>query len=380
MAIVTGARTTTNVLSDQLAIDMGDKISLLEPSAQPLAVFSRKAEKKRTVATKFSWLEDQSKPRFDATSAGTTNVATTIAVNNGTYFQQWDQVLITRTGEQFRVDAVATNNLTVTRGIGSTAAVINAADELYIIGTAQPENDTSKPARSDVPSKVTNYTQIFRTPFEASDSLRASGFQASPAEWPREARNKGIEHAKDIELTFLFGRKSLTTPGATETRTTGGVLSFITSNQTDAGGDLTEAEFNSFMAQVMRFGSTNKLAMSSAVGLSALNKFPAGKQQTRNDETVYGMNVSRFTGPFGSITTVYHRLLEGSKYGGYIIVVDMDQVAYRYLANDEMSRDTKVLTERQPNDQDGRKDEYLSEIGLQFGLQRTHGVLTGITS
>ena len=380
MATITGAMTTTNVLSDQLAIDLGDRINLLEPSAQPLAVFTRRANKRRTVATKFSWLEDQSKPRFDTQSGGATNVATTIAVTNGAYFQQWDQVLNTRTGEQFRVDAVAGNNLTVTRGIGSTALAMNAADELYIIGTAQPENDTSKPARSDVPSKVTNNTQIFRTPFEISGSLQASSFQASPDEWPRQARNKGIEHAKDLELSFLFGRKSATTPGATEDRTTGGILSFITTNQTDAGGDLSEAEFNAFMLQVMRYGSDSKLAMASGVGISALNKFPASKQQTRNDETTYGMNVTHYTSPFGSLNLVYHRLLEGTKYGGYIIVVDMEQAAYRYLANDSVSRDTKVLPNRQPNDQDGRKDEYLSEVGLQFGLQRTHGVLTGITS
>jgi hypothetical protein len=31
MATVTGAMTTTNVLSDQLAIDIGDQITLLEP-------------------------------------------------------------------------------------------------------------------------------------------------------------------------------------------------------------------------------------------------------------------------------------------------------------------------------------------------------------
>jgi hypothetical protein len=382
MAMTTGAATTTNILSDQLAIDLGDAISLLEPSAQPLAVFSRKADKQRTVATKFSWLEDQSKARFAAQSGGATNVATSVAVSagQGVQFQQWDQVLNTRTGEQFRVDAVATDTLTVTRAIGSTGTAMLNGDELYIIGTAQPENDTSKPSRFDVPSKVTNNTQIFRTPFEISGSLEASGFQASPAEWPRQARNKGIEHAKDIELTFLLGRKSATTPGSTEDRTTGGVLSFITSNQTDAGGDLSEAEFNAFMLQVMRYGSGAKLAISSGVGVSALNKFPASKQQTRNDETTYGMDVTRYTSPFGNLNLVYHRLLEGTKYGGYIIVVDMEQVAYRYLANDQANRDTKVLPNRQPRDQDGTKSEYLSEIGLQFGLQRTHGVLTGITS
>jgi hypothetical protein len=109
MAMTTGAATTTNILSDQLAIDLGDQISLLEPSAQPLAVFSRKAEKRRTVATKYSWLEDQSKARFASQAGGATSGALTVAVaaGQGVYFQQWDQVLNTRTGEQIRVDAVA---------------------------------------------------------------------------------------------------------------------------------------------------------------------------------------------------------------------------------------------------------------------------------
>src|SRR3954466_13849294 len=113
MAVTSGAATTTNILSDQLAIDLGDQINLLEPSAQPLAVFSRKAEKKKTVATKFSWLEDQSKARFASQSGGATNVATSIAVTagQGVFFQQWDQVLNTRTGEQFRVDSIATDTL-----------------------------------------------------------------------------------------------------------------------------------------------------------------------------------------------------------------------------------------------------------------------------
>src|SRR5213080_2908817 len=103
MAITTGAVTTTNVLSDQLAIDLGDRISLIEPSAQPLSVFSRAANKQRTVATKFSWLEDQSKARFGTQSGGATSGATTVAVSTGqgANYQQWDQVLNTRTGEQF---------------------------------------------------------------------------------------------------------------------------------------------------------------------------------------------------------------------------------------------------------------------------------------
>jgi hypothetical protein len=267
MALITGQRTTTNISSDQLAIDISSDISLLEPSAQPLAIWSRMIRKRATVATKFSWLEDTSKARFGAVAAGGALVGATVipvSAGQGVNYQQWDQVLNTRTGEQFRVDSVSGDNLTVTRGIGSTAAAMNAADELYLIGTAQPEGDTSKPARSDNPSKVTNNTQIFRTPIELSNSLRASGTQVQPADWNHQERKAGIEHAKDIEATLLFGRKSATTPGATEDRTTGGALSFISTNQTDAGGTLSETTFNSFMAQAFRYGSGSKLFLASS--------------------------------------------------------------------------------------------------------------------
>lgn len=382
MALITGQRTTTNISSDQLAIDISSDISLLEPSAQPLAIWSRQMNKKRTVATKFSWLEDSSKARFGSQAGGATSGAGTIAVaaGQGVNYQQWDQVLNTRTNEQFRVDSVATDTLTVTRGIGSTATAMLNGDELYLIGTAQPEGDTSKPARSDNPSKVTNFTQIFRTPIELSNSLRASGYQVQPADWNHQERKAGIEHAKDIELSLLLGRKSNTTPGATEDRTTGGALSFITSNQTDAGGDLSEAEFNAFMLQAFRYGSQSKLFLASGVVVSALQKFPASKQITKNDETTYGMNVTHFQGPFGSLNVVYHKLLEGTKFGGYGILIDMDEVAYRFLANDQMNRDTSILPNRQANDADTRKDEILSEIGEEFGQQKTHAVLSGVTS
>lgn len=376
MAVVTGAQTTTNILSNQLAIDIGKRISLLEPDVQVLTVLSREANTETTVATKFKWLEDEAKPRFDTTSAAATSTAKEIGVVHGSYFTQWDQVINTRTGEQFRVDSVANNTLTVTRGIGPTEVAMLESDELYLIGTAQPENDTSKVSRSKTPVLVENNTQIFRETYEISGSGENVDYMVNPREWDRLQQNAAIEHAKNMELSLLFGRKSATTPGATEDRTTGGVLSFVSSNQTDAGGTLSEAEFNAFMLQVMRYNSRKEaLGMCSGVGLSALNKFPASKQITKSDESSYGMNVTQYTSPFGILKVVYHKLMEGSKYGGYIIVVDMEEVAYRPLKN----RDTKIRTNIQPPDQDGRKDEYLTECGLKFGQQRKHGVISGIT-
>jgi hypothetical protein len=387
MATVTGPMLTTNVLSDHLALDFGDNIAMLDPSANPFTLLTRLADKRRTVATSYSHFEDRRKARFDTTSSTATTTIQTIPVTTGAYYAQWDLWQNTRTGEVFRVDGVAGNNITVTRNIAptgvGTGTAMNSGDELMLVGTAQPENDTSKPARSDVPSQVTNNTQIFRTPLEASNTLRASGSQVSPDEWARQNKDKGIEHSLDIESAFLFGKKSTTTPGSAADRTTAGILAHITTNQTDAGGDLSEAEWNAYMASIFTgstAGANRKLFLASATVVGALNKFPASKQQTRNDETTYGMDVTTYTSPFGTVKLIYHRLLRGTKYGGYGIAIDMDNVAYRYLSNDQEQRDTKLLTNRQPNDQDGRKDEYLTECGVQVMLQEAHGVLTGVTS
>lgn len=376
MANITGQTTTTNVLSNQLAIEIGSEIKLLDPNIQALTVFTREASSKEVGVPKFKWLEDEAKPRFDTTTAAVASTTTQeIPVAHGTYFQQWDLILDTRTGELMRVDSVTGNTLNVTRGIGSTAANLNENDEIMLISTAQPEGDTSKTPRSLVPTLFENYTEIFREPFEISETAANATYIVSPKEWDRKQQRSAVEHAKNIEYANIFGRKSATNPGTAEVRTTGGALSFITTNQTDAGGVLSEAEFGTFLKSVLRYGSQDKLAFCSGTALLALNKFPSSKQITKNDEKTYGMDVTRYEGPFGSIHTVWDKLLEGQKYEGYMIVMDMQNVAQRPFR----ARDTKLLMNRQPNNQDAKLAEYLTEQGLEFGEQRTHGVLTGIT-
>lgn len=381
MAGLTGARDTLNILQDQRRIDMADRISLLEPDLQPLAVFSRRIPKKAAVSPQFSWLEDEGAPRFDQANGGETSGSTTIDVDHGSYFAEHYICQVTRTGENFRVTGVTTNALTVVRGVGSTAATINDNDEILIIGVAQPEYDTSRPARSSNPSKVENFTQIFREPFEASGTLLASGFVHNPTDWRHQARKAGIEHGKDIEYAMLHGRKSVDTSGSHPRRTTGGALSFIVTNQTDAGGQLTEVEFNAAMRQQSRYsGRKSKLGLASGLAVSVLNGYPLGRLQFRQDDSTYGINIANFVTPFGNLNLVVHWLLEGQKYGGYLVILDMDEVRYRYLSSEDENRDTSVLTNRQETDRDGRKHEYLTECGLEFGQEKKHGVITGITS
>jgi hypothetical protein len=383
MSDITGARGTANVEQTTRSLDIRPNIALLEPNLQPLAVIASKVRKERTVSPKFQWYTDEGEPRYDAVNngAGYNSAATSIVVDDGTKFEAHTIFQITRTSENIRVTGVAANTLTVVRGVGGGAAAIVDNDEIVILGSAQPEGDTSKPARSDNPDLHYNYTQIHRTPIEATGTLRASSFVVKPSDWPHQSRKKGIEHGKSREYAFLHGKKSEDTSGSQPRRTTGGIISAVQTNQYDAGGQLTRTEFNTGMRLFSRYtGGKARLGIASALAVSVLNEYPASNLQWKQDESTFGINVGRFVTPFGNLNLVTHWLLEGAKYGGYMLVIDVDELAVRFLANDEENRDTHIRQNIQQPDADTRKDEWLTEDGLEAGEERRHGVFTGITS
>ena len=66
---------------------------------------------------------------------------------------------------------------------------------------------------------------------------------------------------------------------------------------------------------------------------------------------------------------MYLHMVDG--YDGLGIVLDMDQVSYRPLTG----RDTKLLTNIQEADEDGERDMYLTEAGVQVKLPKMHGIV-----
>jgi len=385
MADITGPRGTGNISQSLRQIEMRRAVYELEPSSAPLTILTERLGSEATANPEFSWQEDDLEPRFDTVNfaSGYTGTDTSIVVAHGSYFAQHDLVKVTATGEVMRVVSVATNTLTVVRGVGGNAGAIANLGELIIIGSAQPEGDTSKPARSSNPTKVSNYTQILRKPFESTETLRHSNTFTAPSDWDRQAKHAGIEHDKDIESAYLWGKPSEDLSGSQPRRTTGGAYYFVRTNITSAGGQLTEQEFFGAFSAAFRYGNTQtKTAFMSRLATDVLNGFPRGKLelvQSDNDST-YGINVMRYVSPHGVLNCITHNMLEGSKYGGDILILDLSNVMKRPLANSEGSRDTHIRENIQPPDADTRKDEYLTEAGLEFGLELTHALITGITS
>lgn len=378
MAVVVGSRSVLDGNSSIRGIDMAQTIMELQPDSAPLTILTKRLSQASAIDPKIQWAESDLAPRFSATSASALVGDTTINVTAGTgvNFGAQDTVLNTRTLEMIRVTSVATDALTVVRGVGTTAAAMNSGDELLILGSAAMEGDTSKASRTQNPNVVSNYLQIFRKPVELTETQRNSQQLVTPQDWDYQTKHIGIEHYKDVEYANLFGSPAEDTSGTHARRYTGGVNHYIATNVTAVGGSLTEATFWGALKTMFRYGNRTKLLLASSTMVAALNGFPRGKVQVVDQNAnTYGVNVTQYQSPFGLLNVVNHWLLEGTKFGGYGFVIDLTQLKYRCLQN----RDTHIRENIQAPDADTRKDEYLTECGLQFGLEKMHGVFTGVT-
>lgn len=374
--IITGQRATaaTNAIqSASRIIEMHDVIMLLEPSATPLTTFSSMVSRKAVGNPDFKVLEDELIPNIDRVNgavAGTT--ATTFTVDNGAYVPVNSIIRIQRTGETMLVTGVATNVLTVTRSYGSTAAAaLNDNDQYTIIGGAAAEGASAEAAKTTQKTSVTNYTQIFTRQFDMTRTTMESNLYGG-RDLPYQQKKAGIEFGKDVEKAFFFGESVENTGGTTPRRTTGGIDTFISTNDTDLGGTFSLVTFFSESETFFRYGAKRKTAFCSRGAATNIALEGLGYIETARTDTTLGMEITRVKTPHGELNLISHDLLEGDEYGGRIYVVDMNNVGYRYLRNSDM----KLKTNIQANDVDGRKDQYIGEIGLFRTLEETHGRFT----
>lgn len=380
--VVTGVRDTANILSNKIVVDMSNEIALLDPNETPFMSFLKIAKRNTKVATnpKFEWLEDDLLPRWDAVndSDGVTSAATTVTVDNGVYFREGDIVKVPRTDEVMLVTGVSTNDLTVIRGYGvTTAAAIVDNDPLLIIGNANAEGSGTRAIKSTKETPQHNFTQIFKTPFGVTNTQDATKMYGGN-DLKYQRKKAGIEHKIDMARSFILGERKYETVSGQPRRATGGLLQFLSKNNYDASGACTKSEFDNNIAEVVfKHGNKEKLLLASARLLSVINTWAEGHMQVDNLAAKFGLKIFEYVTPHGTFKIMNEsRILEGSVYGGYGIVVDPEYVFYRPLAG----RDTKLESNIQGNDEDQKMEQYITEAGLEVRNAEVHGVITGVTS
>lgn len=391
--IIAGVADDSLILSNQKIIDMDNRIAQLEPDATPLTTMTMKLSKTPAKAQKHEWLEDQNIPRLTTLSVSAASGDTTISVSTGTgqYFRVRDTIRIASTGENVAVTAVSTDTLGVKRAVGSVTGLSAASGvDLVKLANAAAEGATLGTLQQTKKVAQFNYTQIVRQPWGFTNTALATSWYGGNLD-DNEAKKKLVEHKYAIENMAFFGRRNLDTTAGAVTGYAGGITDYIATNITTASsGALTQSTWESFLQTIFRFGSREKVVFVSPIVYRALNSFPLAKLAP-NDAGPgvkdYGVQLSSYAGggTDGKVMIALKRDWDdfqraSPQLGGIAVAIDMAYVQWNPLINEGMNRDTKLLPNRQANDEDSHKQEYLTEGTFTWKLEQVHGLLRGVTA
>lgn len=386
MPQITVARSTYQAITGEniLVREVGDKIALLDRDTTPLLVMSINAKRKfGTKVSRIEQIEDDVRQLWGFASAQIDSVTTALLVNDGTLFAVGDLVAAQKANtsaaaeEVIRVTAVATNTLTVTRGIGGAGAdTIATTAALRILGSAYAENAGLGTVRSTTKTVIISYTQIFREPFSISRTMRANETFGERDETYQEMKAQ-TEIKKQLEAAALWGRasESLAAPGTI--RTTMGFKARVSTNLTDMATTITIAKFNTLSETGFRYGSKVKTLIAAPVYHSAVANFGQGKMQVKTGETAFGVNFRRLILPHGDLLLAPNWLMENgisgqAGYGDEAYVVDLSAIELRYLNGNGVNCDVALFRNVKRDGTDGFTHEYLGELGWVIINERKH--------
>lgn len=375
---VAGLRGTGSFSADERPKNYRDMILLLFPNTKAaLTAVMGRLKEEVTDDPEFKIFQKGLPVQRALVNGAQTNVDTTIELsgsNMNKIFKAGHVILNERTLELLWVtDSSTANQLTVVRGKGGTSGTaMNDQDGLLILGSHHAEGASVPAAIAYDPTVVSNYTQIFRTVINLTETVRKTRMRTGDV--TREAKREALEiHGIEIEKQILFGGAEEATTGGQYDRTTKGALNFITTNVKDFADSVTLDDWDNFMEDVFENGSNDKLCFLGNRALNVVNKLASrnGAIQIQPTSNTYGMQISTWVTPFGTLHFKQHPLFsENATFNDWGFIFDTSRLVYRYLKD----RDTQYLTGRAANGDDAIKEEYLTECGLEVQFEQTHAV------
>jgi hypothetical protein len=393
---IQGLRDTTNFVTDQRPKNWRETILLLYPNGKaPLTALTSLMKTKATDDPEFNWWTKSLASQRLALSANVAAADTTLSVSSGALALKKGHTLrMENTGEVVLVtaDPSTDTSINVSRAFGTTSAAAiayasaGANPNLQVIGSAHKEGSDAPTGINYDPTKLTNYTQIFRNTLEITRTAQRTRLRTGDA--VKEAKRECLEyHSIEMERAFILGEKKETTYEGNPIRTTGGIITNIDSGNIvdQAGATVSMLVLEGWLERMFRYGSSEKVAFLG--NLAALTIQQAVRKNSHLNIQVglkeFGMNVNRLTCPFGDLILKTHPLFNqvtGSTTGGtayygmtsWMLVVDTAELVYRPLD------DTKYEASLQANGLDGMKSGYLTEAGLEIHHPTAHFLIKGL--
>ena len=263
------------------------------------------------------------------------------------------------TGEVVIINNIlSATQVSVTRGIGTTAGAIALNVRMYQTGNAFEESSIRPNALQINPVRITNLTQIFRNTWALSGSAQATQVIAGDSTVAENRMDCAAFHAADMEKALFFGTKSQGTRNGQPFRTMDGLRNIILNpafypasyngvvNNTVAGGTTNFTQLENALDPVFNQATDPKVGNERIlfVGGTArrvLNNIGRvnGTYFIQNGQSNYGLQFGSFNIARGSFRMIEHPLFNSNAdWGRYAIAVDLSTFRVAYLGGRKTMR------------------------------------------
>jgi len=384
--LVTTHRDPASLVGARIIADVADEIHFIEPKASPLtAVLGGIRKKRKATQYRVDWMEKDPLPRRLTVNGSHTAAVTTVNVVSGDGTKVGINYVLqnTRTGEQVVLTATpAADALAVVRAIGGGAAVMDDGDTLVFTRAVFPGGSALGVMKSTVERDEYNLCEIIRTAIGFTGREMNTDLYGG-SDLLSERTAQAVEHNKSKEYALLFGRRHSRTHANGHLQTMmNGLENVIETNVWDLGGQVTPtyAAFTLWLEHAMqhgksgkRFGRGVKYFFCSDHWLTVIQSWMEQQLEYRPLDKQIGVEAATIITMHGQVKIVPEPILsEFHSDMGFLL--DMGNLRYVY----HQGRDTKLLKNRQGNDEDLYEEELFSDISVEISNQRAHGIARGL--
>lgn len=375
-------------VSNELVVDMSEKMHKLQPDITQFTTMLMDVSKKEARREVIDWLEEEFRQRTSSLAASATSAETSLTVTTGegnTVFAVNDVVRNMETGEAYLVTSTSANSIGITRTWGGVAAASSTSvGKLMIIGNAFAQGASSGTVRYVQRVRGYNYIQEFREPISFTYVLEASELYGG-REPGKELVRAGINHKQGVENALFFGARDYDTSASPGPRGgMGGAVEYISSNITLAGGALTPLEMDTFLMSPLSYASDPVLFVAPTVAMVLSQMYRGIWQPNTGGVQKYGVKVNSF------LDSVYGRSIPvivkkewidlnatSNNYGTWAFLIDMAHVRLRPLRGWPVGGVRRNIGEPSAT---ATVSEFYTPLSLEYGTEKAHGILKGVTS
>jgi hypothetical protein len=350
--VATGLISSANLPTDLAAKSFSAMITRLMPNgtAPLFALTSLLKDETASAIEHGYYTKTMIFPSLTLTAAVANDAATTFTVSAYTDVVAGDMFRADSTGEIVIVNTTpTTTSVTVTRGVGTTAAAAIASGVvLYHIGNAFEQGSVRPQAVALVATRYVNYTQIFRNSWAVTKTLAALPLIAGDGAVAESKRDCAAFHAMAIEKALFFGQKFQGTRNGMPFQTMEGVIARVT---TAASGNITTLGSTTNWTQLEAALDPVLNVQTDATSSNIRTMFVGGvarrvihniarlnsSYQVTGTETSWGMQIDMIKTPRGTFEMIEHPLFNayGNSATWAKMAVIMDAFSIAYLRKTE---------------------------------------------